>query len=352
MTTIELLDKLIEITGKRHDVISGFDWQDAQLMIELEIDNRKDLYLQDQYDFIIDKIRENFNILRSESAKSICNPDTVCSCLLFLKGIIFSLPDLDHVSAFIQNASFDHEKLIHLEDNTAIIIGDSHVNFFSGNENLTFKPIGNGINVCPNITDYKFTCLHLGPCLAYNCINEDSKYGFYNKYALLCSDFIKPGSKVCVCLGEIDIRAHVFKEADKQNRPWEDICDDIIANYMKILIELKNKGFKTYCWGPIASMPDNTTEEDELKALAQEGIFDNDLICVGSEAQRNTATGYFNKKLEDGCIKNGIVFMSLFDQMVDENMKTNTSFLSSDMCHLNFVKLPVAANIWKEKGFI
>lgn len=49
MTTIELIDKLIEITTKRPEILSGFDWQDAQLMIELEIDNRKSLYPESQY---------------------------------------------------------------------------------------------------------------------------------------------------------------------------------------------------------------------------------------------------------------------------------------------------------------
>lgn len=351
MTTIELLDKLIEITSKRPDVISGFDWQDTQLMIELEIDNRQSLYPDEQYNLLIDRIRNQFNILRSESAKNSCNSDTVCSCLILLKGMILSLPDLDYTSSFIQRAAFDHEKLTHYTDDTAIIIGDSHVNFFSGNESLTFKAIADGINVCPNTTDFKFTCLHLGPCLAYNCMNESSKYNFYKKYNYLCDSFIKPGSKVCICLGEIDLRAHVFKQAGEQSRPWKEICDDIITNYMALLEDVKQRKFKTYCWGPIASMPDNTSEEDELKTLAAEGLFDQELISVGNEIQRNEATAYFNKRLEEECAQKEIIFMSIFDQMVDDNMKTIGSFLSSDRCHLSSAILPIAAKIWSENGF-
>lgn len=352
MTTIELIEKLIEINEKRPEALSGFDWQDTQLMIELEIDNRKSLYPDDQYNSLIATIRDQFNILRSESAKNLCNGDTVCSCLVLLKGLILSLPDLDHVSAFIWQSSFDHEKATHYADDTAIIIGDSHVNFFSGNKSLTFKSIGDGINVCPNITNYKFTCLHLGPCLAYNCIKEDSKYNFYQKYNYLCDKFIKPGSKVCVALGEIDIRAHVFKEVENQRRPYEQICDDIIANYMELLKDIQSRGYKAFCWGPIASMPDNTSEEDELKVLAAEGLFDQELISVGSEASRNNATAYFNQKLSDECAKNGITFMSIFDQMVDGDMKTDTSFLAEDKCHLSSDVLNDAANIWRNKGFI
>ncbi len=395
MTTIELIDKLIEITTKRSEVLSGFDWQDAQLMIELEIDNRKSLYPESQYSNLIDSIRDQFNILRSESAKSVCNKDNVSSCLILLKGLITSLPDLDFATSFLQNAAFEHEKLIHFTDNTAIVLGDSHVNFFSGNNKLTFKAIGDGINVCPNITNYKFTCLHLGPCLAYNCMNENSKYAFYKKVNFLCNNFIKPGAKICVCLGEIDIRAHVFKEKDLQKRPWEDICDNIIcdnfirpgakicvclgeidirahvfkekdlqkrswedicdniiANYMDFLIELKSRGFRVYCWGPIASMPDNTSEEEELKALAAEGLFDQELISIGSESERNTATAYFTQKLSDECANSGITFMSIFDQMVDTNMKTDVTFLADDKCHLNSEIIKVAEKIWITHEFI
>lgn len=352
MTTIELIDKLIEITTKRPEVLSGFDWQDAQLMIELEIDNRKSLYPESQYSNLIDSIRDQFNILRSESAKSVCNKDNVSSCLILLKGLISSLPDLDFATSFLQNAAFEHEKLIHFTDNTAIVLGDSHVNFFSGNNKLTFKAIGDGINVCPNITNYKFTCLHLGPCLAYNCMNENSKYAFYKKVNFLCNNFIKPGAKICVCLGEIDIRAHVFKEKDLQKRSWEDICDNIIANYMDFLCKLKSRGFKVYCWGPIASMPDNTSEEEELKALAAEGLFDQELISIGSESERNTATAYFTQKLSDECANNGITFMSIFDQMIDTNMKTDVSFLADDKCHLNSEIIKVAEKIWITHEFI
>jgi hypothetical protein len=352
MTTIELIDKLIDITTKRPEVLSGFDWQDTQLMIELEIDNRKSLYPEGQYSYLIDSIRDQFNILRSESAKSVCNKATVNSCLILLKGFISSLPDLDFATSFLQNAAFEHEKLIHFTDNTAIILGDSHVNFFSGNNKLTFKAISDGINVCPNITDYKFTCLHLGPCLAYNCMKEDSKYNFYQKYNYLCDKFIKPGSKVCVALGEIDIRAHVFKEVENQKRPYEKICDDIIANYMNLLKDIQSRGYKTFCWGPIASMPDNTSEEEELKALAAEGLFDQELISVGSEASRNTATAYFNQKLSDECAKGGITFMSIFDQMVDKDMKTDVSFLSDDKCHLNSDVIKIAEKIWISREFI
>lgn len=352
MTTIELLDKLIEIASVKPEVLSGFDWQDTQLMIELEIDNRKDLYSQQQYQVLIEGIRDHFNILRSESAKSICKPDTVRGSLVYLKGIVFSLPDLDNITERIQRANFEHEKLNHIVDNTAIIIGDSHVNFFSGNENLTFKAIAEGINVCPNITDYKFTCLHLGPCLAYNCVNKDSKHGFYNKYNFLIDNFISKGSKICVCLGEIDIRAHVFKQTELQKRKSEEICDDIINNYLSLLLDIKRRGFKTYVWGPIASMPDDTTQEEELKTLASEGLFDNELISVGSEIQRNTATAYFNNKLKEQCDQNEIVFMSIFDQMIDDNMKTDISFLSGDKCHLNTSAMCMASEIWRSKKFI
>lgn len=73
---------------------------------------------------------------------------------------------------------------------TVVVIGDSHVNFFSGNEELTYQPIGKGINYCKNVNhDFDFLVFHLGPALAYNAMTEGSNTRFYEKSQYLAKHF-------------------------------------------------------------------------------------------------------------------------------------------------------------------
>lgn len=69
------------------------------------------------------------------------------------------------------------------------MIGDSHVNFFSGNEIINFQSIGK-INICPTVNGMPVTCFHIGPCLAYSANKKDNKTQFKNKVIWLYENFL------------------------------------------------------------------------------------------------------------------------------------------------------------------
>ena len=235
----------------------------------------------------------------------------------------------------IEEFYYNRAKLRHLEQQTICVIGDSHVNFFSGNENLAFVPIGHGINTCETVDGYPylFTPLHLGPALAYQCINRDSSTAAFSKLEYLLQHFIMPGGRLIFALGEIDLRVHVFKHADLSGDAYKKVVDDILANYAKLLLNIKEKGYRVSCWGPIATQPDLSPMDEEYPR-------------TGTEVNRNRATKYFNDSLKAFCHENDIVFMSVFYDMTDESMHTNAAYLSNDMCHLGQAALPLAIKQW------
>ena len=128
------------------------------------------------------------------------------------------------------------------------VIGDSHVNFFCGYEKLTGSPliINNkftGINCQPNPLVNNFFVFHLGPALAYNLNKYGSQTQAREKIEfLLGSGIIPKGSAILCAFGEIDMRVHVLKQAEKKNISFERVADEILDNYMEFLKFLKYPG--------------------------------------------------------------------------------------------------------------
>ena len=259
----------------------------------------------------------------------------VSTCLDELLSTIDELPPKE----VIEQTNYDEAYERHRVEETIVVLGDSHVNFFSGNEALTFLPIGQEINVSPQINGFPFTALHLGACLAYKSNMYGSSEGFLERLDWLMEHFIIPGGKVVVSLGEIDIRCHVFKQTIRQGCSYEKIVDDILNNYFDMLLYVKEHGFTTYIWGPIASQTESCPVDGYLPR-------------VGSEVERNLATRYFTDCARKRCQDMGIGLSSIFENMVDDNLKTRESFLCSDMCHLTQNVYDVAVEAWDKSGIL
>ena len=142
-----------------------------------------------------------------------------------------------------------------------------------------------------------------------------------------------------VSLGEIDIRVHVLKQSKDQNRPVNDIINDIIAHYLSFLIDLQAKGYKVYCWAPIASQSDLSPIDPAFPRY-------------GTETDRNKATLYFTDRLNELCIPHGIKVLSIARLMMNDDLKTRTEYLSLDHFHLSQSAMPLALPFLKENNLI
>ena len=319
MRTIQILLQLINSIKTNPAVAALLPWEDILLCISEELSCRTELYTAARYEQVSRLFAGLVEEAKAEAAAY--NPDAVISRLQKLVFALQVLPETEHVDTLLEQANFDHACLRHYRDDTVIVLGDSHVNFFSGNEELSFIPIGKDINTCPINSPYPFTPLHAGPCLAYTCNRPGSTYAFREKAEYLCQKFLKPHTKILCCLGEIDIRVHVFKQAALQNRGYQQIVDDILAQYMQFLLWLQTQDYRVSCWGPIASQKESCPLDPKFPRN-------------GSEKERNLATAYFNEKLSAMCAAHGILFLSVFGQMVTPDYETREQYLSSDRCHL------------------
>lgn len=327
MRTIQILLQIINSIQTNPLTVAMLPWEDIRLCILAELECRSGLYSDSQFL----QTRQLFTELLAETEQESVahNPNGV---ILRLQKIIFALqilPESEYSDRMIQQANFDHACLQHHKNNTVIVLGDSHVNFFSGNEELSFLPIGKDINTCVNHTSYPFTPLHIGPCLAYNCNRFHTTFAFREKVEYLCRNFIAPHARILCCLGEIDLRVHVWKQAGLQNRNYQQIVDDILEQYLQFLIRLREAGYQVSCWGPIASQKETCPLDPKFPRN-------------GSETERNLATAYFNRRLSDLCREHGILFLSIFEQMITPDFQTRDEYLSIDHCHLGQSALSLA----------
>ncbi len=337
MNTLEIFETLKQTAQNNPSALSTINWDDIFLCIHSEIAMRSMVYSPEQSrelsDYTKDICKHISDAIRFQSYNQLNY------LLNELSGIVRALPIADLYSSYVNQARFDHAALRHYQNDTTIIIGDSHSNFFSGNEQLTTTPICPDIDICPSINDLNLSILHLGPCLAYTSCKPDSSMSFLKKTQFLCERFIHPGSRVMVSLGEIDIRVHALKQAELQDRAVSDVINDILANYLSFLTDFQSKGYKVYCWAPIATQSDSSPQDPAFPRY-------------GTETARNEATLYFTDKLSELCAPYGIDVLSIARLMMDDNLKTRTEYLSSDYFHLSQSAMPLALPILREHKLI
>ncbi len=335
MDTLNILYKLKEITLTQPDVLKSFNWDDIHACFIAELNCLKEFYPENSIDELSGTIR---TICRNAQAATYdSDQQTLLCCISELVGMIQILPPPAERNIFFQHAATEHAALTHYRKNTTVFIGDSHVNFFSGNELLNYQPLENGICLCPQINDFNFTVLYLGPCLAYTCCKTDSRTQFAKKLNFIKKEILTPGARIIISLGEIDIRLHVLKQSERNNKPVESVIDDIIENYNKLINNLLKEGYDVCCWGPIASQKDTLPEDPNFPRY-------------GSETDRNNATRIFNQKINDVCRKEGAVYLSIFDKLVDSQNLTKAEFLSADNFHLSQRAMPLALAEFEKAG--
>lgn len=116
--------------------------------------------------------------------------------------------------------------------------------------------------------------------------------------------------------GEIDIRVHIFKPGYSN---YIGRINDAIANYLEF-IEMYSQQVNFIVYGPIASQKDAWKENPGYPRH-------------GNELDRNVATMIFTENLRKECKKRNIFFFSLFDRLVDTNLRTIAKNIC-DECHL------------------
>ena len=276
--------------------------------------------LREMADYLTNKLEKAFHFFDVNSALQIISD---------MIDLLEALPDKKE----IEKLNFGIAVNRHKELNTTFVIGDSHTCVFSGNETPHFVSIGNSINLCPDIGNKPFTSLHFGPCLAYTSTKYGTHNHFLEKFEYVSEHILSPEDHIIISLGEIDIRAHVFKEVSKQNRHYTKVIDDVLNNYSHFLLNAKSKFPNLYVWGPIASQKDCYPQKPDFPR-------------IGTEQQRNFATKYFTERLSEFCDLNGMGFFSIFNKMVDDEMFSKNDFFGPDHEHIGQAAYPSIIEQW------
>lgn len=189
---------------------------------------------------------------------------------------------------------------------TIFVIGDSHTAVFNG-KNIVYTP---------------------GPITARNFCSHGNQYRL--NIENLLNECAKPGDSLILCLSEIDIRAHFWRELPIFYSRGMTI-NEFIKIRVDLLIEELKYFSKTYAfdtvilWGaPPASLGSKE--------------YNPDFPFVGCSKTRNVITNIFNASFIARCTQlvgePRIVFSSPFYDMVSDEFATDTHFLP-DGVHLD-----------------
>jgi tetratricopeptide (TPR) repeat protein/cellulose synthase/poly-beta-1,6-N-acetylglucosamine synthase-like glycosyltransferase/serine acetyltransferase len=197
-------------------------------------------------------------------------------------------------------------------------IGDSHVYVFSGTD------VVGGADVLPYFKTYR-----LGPHTAYNAINRRTLI------EQIITTSVGPGDMIMFVFGEIDCRAHLLKEAELQKRALKDVVMECVDRYFELFKMAGQYGIPLLAWNSPAS--------------SREDIDCGEYSTYGSCKQRNEVTELFNRHLKHRCEENGVIFLSVFDKLIDKDGITNTACYL-DAIHLSQTAMPLILDEFRRKG--
>lgn len=209
-------------------------------------------------------------------------------------------------------------------------IGDSHAAVFSGVDEM--------VPTWPersNDTIEYFRSYRIGAATAYQL---ESKIPILNDIISRC---VRKEDSVLFCFGEVDIRAHLLKQAELQGVLVSDIVNECVDRYFQVILYYKQLGYNTIAWGPIASHHD-------ARPYVGGPTFGN---CL----ERNLVTEMFNNRLELRCNQYSVGFVTIFPKMIDVNKITVLGYLddwTDSHIHLTQAAMPLILESLQEKGFI
>jgi hypothetical protein len=201
-------------------------------------------------------------------------------------------------------------------------IGDSHADFFSGWNFVgpAYPKIGRGRLVF-------FQSYRLDAVLAYSLCKSDTGMRGREKLMELAKTKLPPGSRLMLCFGEIDCRAHLLKQAELRQVPIEEVVRECVDRYFGVIQEIRALGFQIFIWNVVAS--------SRYVDLYQE------FPTFGDCLERNQATRLFNDYLKGLCEKNNIIFVSIFNKLINKRGLTKMSYYM-DSIHLSQTAMPLA----------
>jgi hypothetical protein len=190
------------------------------------------------------------------------------------------------------------------------VIGDSHVNLFTGKEEMVNSW---SIQNRTKVYNGNFRIFRLG---AITATGIHTSRHLIN--TCLQMEVDKEHDDVIFSFGEVDVRAHLSRMIFVKNKPVEGI-GPCVDEYMKFILEYCQQGYKISILGVPPSHCDRKDKPD---------------ISYGTCLQRNYIGRIWNNYLGSLCVKYQIPFPVVFDKLLLPDGNTNGRYMDG-WVHLN-----------------
>lgn len=205
-------------------------------------------------------------------------------------------------------------------------IGDSHVSFFSGED--VIQPVWPSAS---NDRLPRFKTYHIGATLAYNLPREGTRTRGREKLFEILSQNAPTGATVLLSFGEIDCRVHLVKQAQKNNTPIDEVVNDCLDQYFKVVADIAALGYQLIIYNAVLSRPRlrgvHRTKEDAY-------------ATYGTTEERNEAIRIFNAGAKKRCGMAGVFFLENIPHLTDRRGLIPTWYFF-DSIHLSQRAMPV-----------
>lgn len=202
---------------------------------------------------------------------------------------------------------------------TVHVFGDSHAIFyFSNNKSDLYSN-----NQCSRIHEfadeqsfYNDTPFHinwLGPTTMHRV--GDSGLNFLD----LCSFHVKQNDIAVFVFGEIDVRCHICKQRDAQQKTIDEILEGLVSKYIQTIIGNKNRVGSLQCV--------------VMSVIPPVEYLNPSFPSYGSLEDRIYCTISLNEKLSQECKNNGLKFLNVFNDFATPKGDLNKS-LSDGTVHI------------------
>jgi hypothetical protein len=157
---------------------------------------------------------------------------------------------------------------------------------------------------------------------------------------------------VMFSMGEIDCRVFLETKVEyykslTDSKNTIEIIESVVNRYFNVIKNNFSETHRIGFWGPVASYTHKVSSSKELGYHPDMSFF---MPGTYSCSERNELTKIFNDRLKVLCDENGFVFMTMFYDMIDENMNTKENM--TDGIHLPGSLQPFIIEKFKEKGLL
>jgi len=175
----------------------------------------------------------------------------------------------------------------------------------------------------------EFRTWRVGPFLAYN-VGTKGHLGWQMLFEALKQ--VPKNGKVLLVFGEIDCRAHLVKQRDKQGRTLDDLATECAKSYFRAVSAVRDMGHEMMVFGGMPTGCRGYISEVDGKGYQ--------FAYYGTEHDRNEAARAFDSSVKKECKEAGIRFLSILDKLVDQKGETIHGYFL-DGVHLSQKALPL-----------